>query len=164
MCQKNTEKCNKWAIKNLKEWYENYNSGNSSEKCPEEILSHICSKEVLDKWLCVFVNKNRSTTGDPYPPKTLQAILAGILRAMRAQNQLSHFFNKKDPSFTTFNVTVDNLFKSLRADGVGAQSGHTETISIEEEESLYLIHHFIHSLNYHNFFVENIQSWSFIWL
>ena len=135
---KNTEKSSKWAIKNLKEWYEDYNSRNTNEMCPEEILSHTCSKEVLDKWLCVFINETRSRTGDPYPPKTIQAILAGILRAMRAQNpNYPNFFNKEDPSFTTFNVTIDNLFKSLRADGVGAQSGHTESISIEEEDQLW---------------------------
>ena len=70
-----------------------------------------------------------------YPPKTIQAILAGILRAMRAQNpNYPNFFNKEDPSFTTFNVTIDNLFKSLCADGVGAQSGHTESIPIEEDQ------------------------------
>lgn len=30
-----------------------------------------------------------------------------------------------------------NLFKSLRADNVGAQSGHMESISIEEEDQLW---------------------------
>ena len=53
----NTEKSSKWAIKNLKEWYEDYNSG----MCPEDILSHTCSKEVLDKWLCVFINETQYT-------------------------------------------------------------------------------------------------------
>ena len=45
----NTEKSGKWAIKNLKEWYEDYNSRNPNEMCPEDILSHTCFKEVLDK-------------------------------------------------------------------------------------------------------------------
>ena len=104
---KNTEKSSKWAIKNLKEWYVDYNSRNPNEMCPEDILSHTCSKEVLDKWLCVFINETRSRTGDPYPPKTIQAILAGILRAMKAQNpNYPNFFNKEDPSFTTFNMTM----------------------------------------------------------
>ena len=55
------KKSGKWAIKNLKEWYEDYNSRNPNEMCPEDILSHTCSKEVLDKWLCVFVNETQYT-------------------------------------------------------------------------------------------------------
>ena len=135
---RNTEKSSKWAVKNLQEWYEDYNSRNPDERCPEEILSPVCSKQVLAKWLCVFVNETRSRTGDLYPPKTVQAILGGILRSMRIQNpEYPNFFNKDDPLFTDFNITVDNLFKMLRSEGVGAQCGHTEGISSEEEEQLW---------------------------
>ena len=45
-------------------------------------------------------------------------------------------FNK-DPAFTTFQVTLSNLFKCLRSEGVGAQSANTETISSEEENQLW---------------------------
>ena len=54
---------------------------------------------------------------------------------MRIQNPTYlNFFNKDDPAFSTFQVTLDNLFKCLRSDGVGA---HTETISSSEENELW---------------------------
>ena len=135
---KNTEKSSKWAMGNLKDWFEDYNSRNPNSTWPSEVLTPTCSKEVLNKWLCVFINKTRSKTGDPYPPKMIQSLLAGILRSMRLLNSsYPNFFNKEDPAFTTFQVTLDNLFKCLRSEGVGAQSANTETISSEEENQLW---------------------------
>ena len=129
---KNTEKSSKWAIGNLKDWFEDYNNRNPSDTCPSEILTPTCSKEILNKWLCVFINETRSRTGDPYPPKTIQSLLAGILHSMRILNpSYPNIFNKEDPAFSTFQVTLDNLFKCQRSDGIGAQSAHTETISSE---------------------------------
>ena len=78
----NTEKCSKWAMDNLKNWFEDCNSRNPSDTCPGEILTPTCSKELLNKWLCVFINETRSKTGYPYPPKTIQSLLAGILRSI----------------------------------------------------------------------------------
>ena len=97
---KNTEKCSKWAVDNLKDWFEDYNSRNLSDTCPSEILTPTCSKELLNKWLCVFINETRSKTGYPYPPKTIQSLLAGILRSMRILNtSYPNIFNKEDPAF-----------------------------------------------------------------
>ena len=83
---KNTEKASKWAMGNLKDWFEDYSSRNPNNTCPSEVLTPICSNEVLNKWLCVFINEIRSKTGDPYPPKMIQSLLAGILRSMRLLN------------------------------------------------------------------------------
>ena len=49
----------------LKDWFEDYNSRNPSDTCPSETLTTTCSKEVLNKWLCVFINKTCSKTSDP---------------------------------------------------------------------------------------------------
>ena len=69
---KNTEKASKWAMGNF---YPN-------NTCLNEVLTPICSKEVLTKWLCVFINGTRSKTGGPYPPKMIRSSLAGILCSM----------------------------------------------------------------------------------
>ena len=47
-----------------------------------------------------------------------------------------NFLNKKDPAFSTFQVTLDNLYRSLSSDGVGVTSCHIESISSEEESDL----------------------------
>ena len=67
----------------------------------------------------------------------IQSLLAGILRSMRILNlSYPNIFNKEDPAFSAFQVTLDNLFKFLCYDSVGAQSAHTETIFSEEENEL----------------------------
>ena len=54
---KNTEKSSKWAITNLLEWYTDYNERNKDNTCPEEVITSNCSKELLNKWLCVYINE-----------------------------------------------------------------------------------------------------------
>ena len=69
---KNAEKSSKWAMTNMTEWLNDYNTRNTDAKCPDEFLTPSCSKENLCKWLCVFVNETRAKNGAPYPHKTLQ--------------------------------------------------------------------------------------------
>lgn len=66
---KNTEQSSKWAMGNLKDWFDNYNEQNPENKCPEEVLLPSCSADILCKWLCVFVTETRSKSGKEYPPK-----------------------------------------------------------------------------------------------
>ncbi|XP_011407617.1 PREDICTED: uncharacterized protein LOC105314895, partial [Amphimedon queenslandica] len=112
---KNTKKMSKWAMKNLEDWFKDYNKRNPDKKCPDEFLTrHKCSKEVICKWLCLFVNETRNKSGKRYPPKTIQCLLAGIMRHMHDQNsEYPNFMSKDDPAFHTFIVTLDNLFKNL---------------------------------------------------
>ena len=57
---------------------------------------------------------------------------------MRHENpSYPNFFNKNDPAFTSFQATLDNLFKSLRKDGIGAEASHAETITPDEEDTLW---------------------------
>ena len=57
---------------------------------------------------------------------------------MRLENTVYlNFLDKDDPAFSTFLVTLDNLFKSLHADGIGTNPLHTEGISNEEENQLW---------------------------
>ena len=76
----------------------------------------------------------RSKDGDPYPPKTIQSLLTGIVHSVKLENpSYPNFLNKEDPAFSTFQVMMDNLFWNLRSDRVGVMSCHTESISSEEE-------------------------------
>ena len=45
--------------------------------------------------------------------------------------------DKTEPAFTSFRITLDNLFKCLRGSGVGTNSKHTEGISNDEEKLLW---------------------------
>lgn len=48
-----------------------------------------------------------------------------------------NFLDKKNPEFVDFHCGLDNLFRKLREEGVGAESKQTATITIEEENMLW---------------------------
>ena len=79
----NSARSSRWALNNLRSWFDEYNKRNEDDKCPAEILTPSCSKEILNKWLCVYVLETRNHVGQPYPPKTVYSLLCGILREMR---------------------------------------------------------------------------------
>ena len=135
---KNTSVSTRWAMKNLSDWYADYNTLNPEHPCPSEILSPLCKAEILNDWLCVFVTETRTKNGEMYPPGSIHSLLTGILRNMRENNpDYPNFLNKDNPVFRKFMVSLDNVFKSLRSSGIGAESKHTEGISNEEEDSLW---------------------------
>ena len=63
---KNSELNSKWAMKNLADWVESYNTRNPDKPCPLEILSEFCSKSILNEWLCVYINETRNQKGESY--------------------------------------------------------------------------------------------------
>lgn len=57
---------------------------------------------------------------------------------MRSLNtEYPNFLDKNNLSFTSFHITLDNLFKELCVSGIGASSSHCEGISREEEDKLW---------------------------
>lgn len=135
---KNTDVSTRWAMKNFKEWHEDYNARNKEKPCPEEVILPTCDKTLLNKWLCVFVSETRNRNGEKYPPRSLYSLLTGILRYMRTENpHYPNFLEKHSPDFSEFATTLDNIFKLLRTSGIGADSKHTESISNEEEDTLW---------------------------
>ena len=134
----NTSVSTRWAMKNFSDWFENYNSKHPDDLCPNKVLLPSCDAETLNEWLCVFICETRTTSGESYPPRSVYSLLSGILRYMRSENpSYPNFLDKKDPKFAKFTTTLDNLFKDLRASGVGADSKHTEGISMDEEDLLW---------------------------
>ena len=69
----------------------------------------------------MYVAKTSSHTGQEYPPGTIHFFLSGIFRHKKAQNSLyPNFMDKNNADFVVFNTTLDNLYKKLGNDGVGA--------------------------------------------
>lgn len=121
-------------MQNFTDWFSGYNTRNPDNPRPDEVLLPSCPAKVLSKWLCVYVAETWSHTGEVYPPTTVYSLLSGVLRYMKSENPFyPNFLDKNNPAFSTFTVTVDNLFKNLRTSGVGATSKQTEGISKEEE-------------------------------
>ena len=52
---KNTEKSSRWALGNLRDWFEDNNGRNPDNPCPSEILTSQCTKDILDKMvMCIY--------------------------------------------------------------------------------------------------------------
>ena len=134
---KNTQVNTKWAMNNFEQWMQWHNCQDGSEACPDFVLSPECSPELINKWLSVYVCETRNKSGGDYPPKTLYSLLTGILRHMKSLNPSYPNFLEKSPEFVEFHRTLDNLFRKLRTDGIGSESKHTPSISIQEENMLW---------------------------
>ena len=132
---KNTDQNTKWSLKNFNTWKDHHNSF-SGEKCLDDLLEE-ANPELLNKWLSTFIMETRREDGQPYPPKTLDNILSGLLRYTwsRPLKDPPNFLSKDDPRFQKLLVTHDNVYKSLRVAGVGAETKVTATISKEKNGS-----------------------------
>ena len=135
---KNTEVSSRLALKNLHDWYTDYQERNPESPCPESILTSSPNKEDLNKYLTIFISETGNQNGERYPPRTIYSLLSGILRATRTENPAyPNFLDRKDLAFKTFHIDLDNLFKKVKLDGIGVDSKHTENISAVEEDALW---------------------------
>ena len=84
-----------------------------------------CLADELNTWLAVYVAETRNKEGKRYPPKTIYSLLTGILKHMTTENpRYLNFLDKKNPEFVDFHRSLDNLFRKLREEGVGAESSN----------------------------------------
>ena len=104
-------------MKTFAAWRE-YHNGHFDNKCPEDLLE-AADPKLLDKWLSTFIVEIRRADGHPYPPKTLDNILSGLLRYIRSLplENPPNFLAKGDPQFRKLLATRDNVYKSLRSAG-----------------------------------------------
>ena len=117
---------------------ESRNKQPDTEKCPDSLLLQM-DPVLLNKWLSIFVAETRKVNGDPYPPSTLQSLLSGLLRYMRSIDayKAPNIFAKKDPRFEKLHHTMDSVYRSLRAQGVGTEKHSAEPFSKIEENLLW---------------------------
>lgn len=138
---RNTAYSTKWAVTTFSTWAKNRNTAFSDtpdKLVPADVLQSTDCK-LLCKWLSLFVAEARKQDGSCYPPKSLYLLMTGLLRHMRSSlgDKCPNFLDTKLPSFEPLHNAMDNVFRQLRADGVGAESKATEVFSKEEEDLLW---------------------------
>ena len=107
----------------------------ASEQCPDNILLTEDAED-LSKWLCYFCMEVRKANGEPYTPRTILQILAGLLRYMREQKK--HAFNIMDSkAFPELHRLLDSLFRNLHSQGVGTDRKQAKVIGFDEERQLW---------------------------
>ena len=116
---KNTATMTKWAVTNFLAWQTGRNKifdGDQAKQVPTTLLQSTASS-ILSKWLSLYCAEARKKDGGPYPPKTVYALLTGLLRHMQSLNpECPNFFDFSDPRFTTLQNYLDNLFHGVQTD------------------------------------------------
>ena len=134
---KNTATMTEWAVTNFLAWQTSRNKefdGDQAKQVPSTLLKS-SDPSVLSKWLSLYCAEARKKDGGSYPPKTVYALLTGLLRHMRSLNpECPNFLDFSDPRFTTLQNYLDNLFRDLRARGVGSESKNAEVFSRTEDK------------------------------
>ena len=80
----NTRKSTSWALKVFNKW--RYSRESEERNCPDNLLE----SEELNYWLPRFINEVRRTDGNPYPPRSIHQLLAGLQRYMPLQYAIQH--------------------------------------------------------------------------
>ena len=93
----NTRKSTSWALKVFNEW--TYSRESEERNCPDNLLER-GNNEELNYWLPRFINEVRRTDGNPYPPRSIHQLLAGLQRYMLKQNYcLPKFLDRQNQQF-----------------------------------------------------------------
>ena len=135
----NTTTSTQWAIRNFQEWTESHNASNP-EMCRKDLLETCNDPEELSKWLSTYVMATRKGDGEKYTPKTINCLLAGILRHIRRTNPFCDSLNFMDPKskdFKAFRSLLDRVFRQLRSEGIGANPKSATIITDEDEDILW---------------------------
>ena len=74
----NTKRSTSWAVNVFKEWKAARKYEDGDKKCPDNLFD-IATSDELNYWLPRFVNEVRKADGLPYPPRSIQLILAVLV-------------------------------------------------------------------------------------
>ena len=134
----NTAKSTSWAQKVFLDWRAERNGrSDSDEQCPADLLDK-CDVSKINYWLARFVVEVRRQDGQPYPPKTIHLILAGLQRIMLEKRpNTPKFLDRKEYRFCELRRSCDSVYRGLHKQGIGTTVHHTQIFTKEEEEKLW---------------------------
>ncbi len=132
----NTVRRNAWAVNNLMSWAKARNEENPGDLVPVDLLECRCP-DVVNKWLCRFVMETRQESGEPYPPKSIYALLCGLHHVQKDNKIQFNFLDKTDVHFQELHKTLDTVCSQLHTRGVGAKTNSAAVITLEDEDLLW---------------------------
>ena len=96
---KNTSENTKWAIRNFESGQQWRRKHSPVDPVPDDLLE--CNDPtLLNKWLSLYMMETRRVDGEKFPSKSLDLLLAGLLRYTRDKNPFAvNFLDDKDPNF-----------------------------------------------------------------
>ena len=92
----NTKRNTEWSRRVFAEWRA---SRDDEEVCPPDLLENPNIKK-LNFWIPRFINEVRCIDGKPYPPRTINQILAGLQRHLLDNDYcFPKFLDRKNSQF-----------------------------------------------------------------
>ena len=77
--------------------------------------------------------------GEPYPPRSIHQLLAGLQRyTLEKHPNFPKLLDKQQTCFRDLRGTCDTVYRNLRCQGIGAEVRHAPIITPAEEEKLWL--------------------------
>ena len=132
----NTQRSTAWSMKVFQEWKYSRSTDDDGE-CPSDLFE-VGDPDNLNFWVPQFINEVRRADGDPYPPRTIHQLLAGLQCSMLDHNnRLPKFLDRTNPVFRPIHSACDSVYHSLHCAGIGTSVRHTAIISEEEEAKLW---------------------------
>ena len=130
-------RCNtNWAERNFINWAKQRNQQVLKEPIPLDLLlSH--DAELVCKTLCKFILETHNSSGQPYPPASIRALLSAINRIFRENKAPFSIFNKDDAQFHDLHCTMDSVSSELHRKGIGTEYKHASLLTIEDEDALW---------------------------
>lgn len=122
----NTKKSTAWAIKVFNEW----RCSRDQESPPCDLLT-IGDVQKLNYWIPRFVNEARRSDGCPYPPRTVNQLLAGLQRFMLSENHLLPKFMDRQNAVLSLFITRATLFVTVFTRVVLVTSFATQASSLK---------------------------------
>ena len=93
----------------------------------------------MNYWISRFVAEVQNRKGEPYPPRSIHQLLAGLQRYILDNNpNFPKLLDKQQTCFRDIRGTCDTVYRDLRSQGIGAEVRHAPIITPNEEEKLWL--------------------------
>ena len=107
----NTQRSTAWSMKVFQEWKYSRSTDDDGE-CPSDLFE-VGDPDNLNFWVPRFINEVRRADGDPYPPRTIHQLLAGLQRSMLDHNnRLPKFLDRTNPVFHPIHGARDSVYQS----------------------------------------------------
>ena len=132
---KSTLRTTKWAVDIFDQWIGARLS--SGSKVPPDNLLRSQDGKIVCEWLCRFFTEVRKADGDLYCPRSLSSILAGLQRHMQSTSPYSLKIQDTEGDFKPLHVLLENLYKELHEQGIGAVKAQARLVTLEEEDTLW---------------------------
>ena len=93
----------------------------------------------MNYWISRFVAEVQNRKGEPYPPRYIHQLLAGLQQYILDKNpNFPKLLDKQQTCFRDIRGTCDTVYRDLRSQGIGAKVRHAPIITPDEEEKLWL--------------------------